>query len=186
MFNMITLLAAWAQGAVEEPSGVDLVLPETNELIAGIIAFAIVFLVVWIWVRPKMSAMLAARQEAITGQLNEAEKTKLEAQSLLDDYKKQLASAKDEANKIVDEAKQAADAVKSDTVTKAQAEAATIIGKARSEAAAERDRVAGQMRDEVMSLSMTLTSKVVGAGIDAATQKRLVEQFIDDVGEMDA
>ena len=30
----------------EEPEGIDLVIPEMNELIAGIIAFSIVFLVV--------------------------------------------------------------------------------------------------------------------------------------------
>jgi len=35
--------------AEEEPEGIDLILPETKELIAGIIAFAIVFLFVRLW-----------------------------------------------------------------------------------------------------------------------------------------
>ena len=52
----------------EEPEGIDLVIPEMNELIAGIIAFSIVFLVVWRWGRPAINRALEARQDAITGQ----------------------------------------------------------------------------------------------------------------------
>jgi len=190
MMKLFTLFAAWAEeGVVEEvhePSGIDLVLPEAAELYAGIVAFLIVFLAVWFLVRPKLTAMLEARQEAITGQLTQAEKAKQEAESLLTDYKQQLAQAKTEADKIVEGAKEAAETVKSDIVSKAEAEAAGIVSKARDDAAGEKDRVSAQLRDEVMSLSMAITEKVVAEGIDDAAQKRLVERFIDDVGELDA
>lgn len=187
MFNLLAQVAYWAAEEGEAPpEGIDLVIPEFEELVAGIIAFAIVFILIWWKVRPMIAETLAARQAAITGQLTEAEKAKREAETLLDDYKQQLASAKDEANKIVEDAKQAAEAVKSDITSKAETQAAGIVSKARDEAAAEKERVSGQLRDEVMSLSMALTQKVVSEGIDEATQKRLVEQFIDDVGELEA
>lgn len=187
---MIYLLAQVVYLAAEEgeapPEGIDLVIPAFEELIAGIIAFSIVFILVWWKVRPAIAETLAARQEAITGQLTEAEKAKQEAESLLKDYEQQLAQAKEQANKIVEDAKGAAESVKSDIVAKAEAEAAGLVSKARDEAAAEKERVSAQLRDEVMSLSMALTQKVVGAGIDESTQQRLVEQFIDDVGELEA
>jgi F-type H+-transporting ATPase subunit b len=186
---MFNLLAQVVYLAAEEgeapPEGIDLVLPATEELIAGIIAFTIVFILIWWKVRPMIAETLAARQEAITGQLTEAEKAKQEAQSLLHDYQQQLARAKDEANQIVEDAKDAAESVKSDIVAKAEAEAVGMVAKARDEAAAEKDRVSAQLRDEVMSLSMALTQKVVGTGIDESTQQRLVEQFIDEVGELE-
>ena len=186
MFNLLAQVAYWAAEEEAPPEGIDLVLPEFEELIAGIIAFAIVFILIWWKVRPAIAETLENRQEAITGQLTEAEKAKQEAQSLLDDYKQQLATAKQEANQIVDEARQDADRVKSDIVTRAETEAAEIVGKAREEAAAEKERVAGQLRDEVMTLSMALTQKVVAEGIDESTQQRLVEQFIDDVEDLEA
>lgn len=186
MFNLLAQVVYMAAEEAAPPEGIDLVIPAFEELVAGIIAFAIVFVLVWWKVRPAIAETLAARQEAITGQLTEAEKAKTEAESLLSDYKQQLASAKDEANKIVDGAKQAAETVKTDIVAKAEAEAAGIVAKAREEAASEKERVSGQIRDEVMSLSMALTKKVVAEGIDEATQKRLVERFIDDVGAMEA
>lgn len=186
MINLLAQVAFMAAEGATPPEGIDLVIPETEELIAGIIAFAIVFILIWWKVRPMIAATLAARQEAITGQLTEAEKAKTEAESLLDDYKQQLATAKDEANKIVEDAKQAAETVKSDIVAKAEAQAEGMVAKARDEAGAEKERVSAQLRDEVMSLSMALTQKVVADGIDESTQKRLVEQFIDDVGELEA
>lgn len=186
MFNLLAQVVYLAAEEAAPPEGIDLVIPAFEELVAGIIAFAIVFVLVWWKVRPAIAETLAARQEAITGQLTEAEKAKTEAQSLLDDYKQQLAAAKDEANKIVDGAKQAAEAMKTDIVAKAEAEASGIVAKARDEAAAEKERVSGQLRDEVMSLSMALTNKVVSEGLDEATQKRLVDRFIDDLGGLEA
>ena len=55
-------LAILAQEPEETSSNVSLVLPETNELIAGIVAFAIVFFFVWKWALPAINRTLEARQ----------------------------------------------------------------------------------------------------------------------------
>lgn len=187
---MLTLLTRIAYQAGEEvhdePSGLDLVLPEINELIAGVIAFAIVFIAVWVWLRPKISETLSARQEAITGQLTAAEATKHEAESLLMDYKQQLAKAREEANKIVEDARRSAEALRSDVVGKAEAEAETIVRKAREEAAGERARAAAAIRDEVAALSLDLARRVVTESVDAAAQKKLVDRYISELEELKA
>ncbi len=91
MIQFLAPLLRLAEDEVaKESSGIDLLLPETSELIAGFIAFSIIFVFVWKWVLPAANKVLAARQEAITGQLQEAEAAKQEAGSLLEDYKKQL------------------------------------------------------------------------------------------------
>lgn len=185
---MLNLLAQVVYLAAEEapPEGIDLVLPEIEELIAGIIAFSIVFVLIWWKVRPAIAETLAARQEAITGQLTEAETSKREAASLLDDYKNQLAQAKDEANTIVEDARQAADVLRTDLVGKAEAEAETIRGKARSDAGAEMERAAAQVKDQVATLSLELAQKVVAGSVDESAQRQLVERYIDDLGSLEA
>ncbi|HEX5630464.1 MAG TPA: F0F1 ATP synthase subunit B [Acidimicrobiia bacterium] len=187
MFNLLGRLLLQAGEVVEEPhtaepSGLDLVLPEINELIAGVIAFAIVFAVVWVWARPAIARTLAARQDAITGQLKAAESTKLEAESLLDDYRKQVAGARDEANRIVEEARRTAEALRAETATRAGTEAAEIVRKAREEAAGERDRAAAAIRAEVASLSLAVAEKAVVGAVDAKAQQKLVEQYIAELG----
>jgi F-type H+-transporting ATPase subunit b len=179
LFAQVLYLAA-----EDEPEGIDLILPATEELIAGVIAFAIVFLGFWFLVRPRMSTMLAARQQAITGKLEEAEKAKGEAESLLEDYKAQLAEARVQAGSIVDEARQQAETVRSEIVSRAEAEAAETVSKAREEAASERERAAGAMRDEVASLSLAIAKKVVGDSVDEKTQRSLVDRYIDELEDL--
>ena len=65
----ILALAEEAEAAVEESKGIDLLIPETSELIAGSLAFAIIFFFVWKWVLPAVNRTLEARREAITGQV---------------------------------------------------------------------------------------------------------------------
>lgn len=187
MIQFMVPLMILAQELVgeEESSGIDLLLPETSELIAGLIAFSIIFVFVWKWALPAAGAAITARQEAITGQLTEAEKAKQEAESLLEDYRQQLARAKGEANEIVDDARQTADALRTDLVGKAEAEAESIRGKAREDAAAEKDRAAGQIRDEIVSLSLELAQKVVAGSVDEAAQQTLVDRYIDDLGNLE-
>ena len=179
------LLAQEAETHVEEPQGIDLLIPETSELIAGILAFVIIFFFVWKWVLPAVNRTLEARREAITGQVTEAEKTRAEAESLLADYRKQLADARGEADKIVEAAKESAESVKGDIVAKATDEAAGITRKAREEAAAERDRAAAGIRGEIAALSVELAQRAVAGTVDEAAQAALVDRFLDELDGMD-
>lgn len=167
-----------------EPGGIKLLLPATSEMIAGLLAFAIIFIVVWKWVLPTIDKRLEARQQAITGQLMAAEATKVEAESLLTDYKKQVAGARDEANRIVDEARRTADSLRSETASRADAEAAEIVRKAREEAAGEKQRAAGAIRDEVAALSLAVAAKAVAGAVDAKAHQKLVEQYIAELGAL--
>jgi F-type H+-transporting ATPase subunit b len=179
---MLNLAQAVYLAAEDAPEGIDLILPATEELIAGIVAFAIVFLGFWFLIRPKMSAMLEARQQAITGQLTHAEEVKTEAESLLNDYRQQLAEARTEANRIVEEAREQAETVRSDIVTKAEAEADERRRRAEEEIAAERDRLAGALQVRFRDLSLEVAQKAVRESVDRETQQRLIDAAIDDIG----
>ena len=174
------LLAAEEEGG----GGIDLLLPATAELIAGIIAFAVVFFFIWKWAWPAINRSLETRQQAISGQLKEAETTKIEAQSLLDDYRSQLAEARGEANRIVEEARARAETVRSDLVAKAETDAGQIVAKAREEAANEKARALQEARREVADLSIDLAEKVVGENLDREAQHGLIERYLADLERM--
>jgi F-type H+-transporting ATPase subunit b len=186
MTNLLTaamLLAQEEGGGEEEASeGIDLLLPESSELIAGILAFTIIFFFVWKWVLPAINKTLEARQQAITGQLQEAEKAKQEAEGLLNDYQAQLAGARSEADQIIDDARQTAESVQSDLVAKAKADADEITQRAQADAAAERERLGADLREEVATLSLDVAEKVVASSIDQEGQRALVDRYIDDLG----
>ena len=167
---------------VEEPEGRDLLFPESSELIAGVIAFLIVFVVVWKFALPALNKTLEARQEAIVGQIRDAEKTKADAESLLADYKTQVEGAQGEANEIIEEARVTAESIRTDIVSRADTEAATLLDRARSDVATEKDRAAAALRQDVANLSLDMAEKVVAGALDRDAQAALVNQYLDDLG----
>ncbi len=175
------ILAAEESGDAES-GGIDLLLPAPEELIAGIIAFAIVFFFVWRWAVPALSKTLEARQREIAAEYESAEKAKVEAESLLTDYRGQLAGAKSEAEQIVSDARDAGDALKADIVARAESEAEQIKARAHDEVEAERARIAGDLRRQVADLSLDVAERVVGESIDADRQRQLVDRYIDELG----
>ncbi len=168
----------------EEGGGIDLLLPAPAELIAGIIAFAVVFFFMWKWAWPAINRSLENRQKAISGQLGEAEAAKVEAQSLLDDYRSQMADAKSEANRIVEEARAQAETLRSDLVSRAESEADQIVAKAREDAANEKARALQEARQEVADLSIDLAEKVVGENLDREAQRGLIDRYLTDLERM--
>ncbi len=166
----------------EESGGIDLLLPASEELFAGIIAFAIVFFFIWKWAIPALNKTLAARQEAIADELKAAEQAKVEAESLLNDYQAQVAGAKDEAAQIVADAREAGEAVKADIVSRAESEAASIKQRASDEVTAERSRVAEDLKRQVADLSIDVAERVVGSSLGADQQRELVDRYIDELG----
>ena len=78
--QFLTAMAVLAQED-ESSSNVALVLPESAELIAGIIAFSIVFFFVWKWAWPTINKTLEQRQAAIKGQIEQAESANVDAET---------------------------------------------------------------------------------------------------------
>jgi F-type H+-transporting ATPase subunit b len=167
-----------------ERSAVDLLLPAWPELVAGIIAFGIVFFFVRLWAWPAINRSLEARQAAITGKLSEAETAKAEAESLRADYERQVAEARDQGNRIIEEARRTAEQMKADLLARAQSEADALLAKAREDAAGEKSRALTAARQEVANLSIDLAEKVVGHNLDREAQLGLVERYLADLEKM--
>lgn len=180
-FSQVMFLAAEAE---EGGSGVNLILPDIDELIAGIVAFLIVFGFIWFKGRHWISRMLTARQEAVTGRLREAEEAKVEAETLLAERRKEVAGARDEANRIVEESRRSAEAIKADILAKAKAESDEVARRAREGIEADRERATEQVRDLVAVLSLELAQKVVAGSVDAGAQQALVNRYIDELEGM--
>ena len=170
------ILAASADGG--EVDGLALVLPAPAELVYGIIAFAIVFVVLRRLALPALGTMLDERRAAIEGKMEAADAAVAEAQQKQQQYEAQIGDAQSEANAIIEEARQQAERVRADVISKAEEEAAAIRERAQADAAGERERTVTQLRGEVSALSVELAEKIVGREIDASKHDQLVDQYI--------
>jgi F-type H+-transporting ATPase subunit b len=164
-----------------EGGGMDLLLPPLPELVTGIIAFVLVFGFIWKKAGPALNRLLEDRQRAISGQLAEAEKAKVEAESLLNDYRAQLSEAKEKGNEVIEEARTQAEQMKADIIARAEAQVAEIVAKARDDAQNERTRALADARRDVANLSIDLAERVVGENLDHDAQLGLVERYIAEL-----
>ena len=183
-WNLILATEEPAQISEEssESGGIDLLLPAPEELIAGLIAFIIIFFVVWKFALPALKETLEGLQEAVRSELRAAEVSKEEAASLLEDYRTQIAGANEEAAKIVAAERDAGEAVKADIVTRAEAEAEAIKVRAADDVVCERERVTDDLRRQVADLSISVAERVVTSNIDEDAQRVLVDRYIDELG----
>ena len=184
MKNFLLYLAQEEGGHAEEPSGLDLILPDAAELLWGAVCFAIVAIVLVRKVFPKLRETIEAREKTIQDALESAESSKEEAQGQLDEYKKQLAEARSEANRIIEEARQAAEQVGKDVKAKAQTEADAIVARAQEQIEAERNRTVQELQSSISDITIELAEKVVGRSLDGDTQREMVDAYIREVSDM--
>lgn len=159
-------------------------LPHTAEIIAGIIAFSLLYIVLRTKVTPMFEKAFALRTAAIEGGIEKAEKAQLAAADALSKYSNQLSKAQEEAQKIREEAKIQGLNIIEELRAKAQAEALRITEAATLQIESERQQAITSLRNEVGTLATELASKIIGEALDdQVRQSRIVDRFISDLEE---
>jgi F-type H+-transporting ATPase subunit b len=176
--HLAYLLAQEAEEA-HEPSPI---FPATNELVWGTIAFLILLFLMYRTVFPQVNKAFKDRRANIEGKLEQAERDREEAEGLLEQYRRRLRDAEDETQRILEEARSNAERVRRDLLAKAETDAGRELDRARQAIRAERDQAIRQLRNEVGTLAVELATRVVGDSLDRDRQLRLVDEYIDELG----
>jgi F-type H+-transporting ATPase subunit b len=158
------------------------ILPEGKEIVWAVVSFVIVFgLLAWkAW--PAIKKALKDREDRIRGDLERAEQARVEGESSLEEYRKQLAEARTEAAKIIEEARLAAEQVRQDRIAAIDSEIAEHRARAQEDIRLATERAMAELQGRVAELSIELAEKVVERNLDHDTQIRLIENYINQVG----
>jgi F-type H+-transporting ATPase subunit b len=162
----------------------NVLLPETNEILWGGSAFLIVLAGLSWLAFPALKKAMNARTERIRESIDEADKLKAEAASTLTQYQASVADAKTEAARIVDEARAAAETVRTDLIARAEAEANELKAKAREDIEAGKARAITELQAQVGDLTIALAEKVVERSLDDATNRQLIDNYINNLGNL--
>ncbi len=156
------------------------------QLIAGsclmIIAIFVLFLLMSYFLFEPAKKYLAARKERIHGDLESAASAKEEAESLKAEYEAKLKDIDKEAEEILRDAHQRALAAERQVVDEAKAEAERIREHARREAELEKQKVADDVKKEMIVLASMIAGKVVTSQIDTRVQDQLVRDALKEIG----
>nr|WP_190123383.1 F0F1 ATP synthase subunit B [Streptomyces inusitatus] len=157
-------------------------IPHLDELIIGLIAFAIVFFFLSKKLLPNINKVLEERREAIEGGIEKADEAKTEAESVLEQYKAQLAEARHEAARLRQEATEQGTAIIAEMKAEGQRQREEIIAAGHAQIEADRKAASAALRQDVGKLATDLAGKLVGESLeDHARQSRTIDRFLDEL-----
>jgi F-type H+-transporting ATPase subunit b len=127
--------------------------------------------------------IIADRQAEIDGLYADADKAKAEATAMEAEYKEKLSNAQATSERMVKEAMARGQSREEEIIRNANAEAAAILDKAAADIAQEKKKAINDAKDEISDLALAIAGKVVGKSLSGADQTKLVDEFIDGLGD---
>jgi len=126
---------------------------------------------------------LDKRKQSIADDIEAAEKEKSEAERLNNEYEEKLKNVDAEVEGILSDARQRALANENRIVADAREEAGKIIDNAHREANLEKQKVADEVKQEVINVAEAMAGKIVAASMSDADQRRLLDETLKGMGE---
>ncbi|MEA2213346.1 MAG: F-type H+-transporting ATPase subunit b [Solirubrobacteraceae bacterium] len=166
---------------IASSSGSFLISPNVGLMVWTLLLFGISLYVLAKVAFPRISAALEKRQHAIEESIDAAERTRMEADTLLSDYRARLREAREQAEEIIERARRAAEGLERDASEEAKARREQLMEQTRRDIETETRRAIQEIRREVADLTVLATEKVTRKTLTEEDQRRLVEETLAEL-----
>ena len=151
-------------------------------LLWTVITFVVLLLLLWKTAWKPIVEALDARAEKIRGDIDQADKSRQEAEKVLAEHKELMANAKDESAKIIAQGREEAEKVKAEIIEKAQTEAKDMAERVKKEIAMAKDSALAELKTEVVTISTEIASRIIEKDLKPEDQNALVEEALNKIG----
>jgi len=151
-------------------------------LVILVIGFALIALIVWRFIVPMIGGFLSERQKAIAEAANQVEETLRETEILRNDYWQRLEAIEEETERRMEEAVREAEALRERILAEARQNAEALVRRGEEEVARERAKALALLRTQFVEGVIRAAEHTAARSLDAAQQKRLVDEFVRNVG----
>ena len=127
--------------------------------------------------------VLKNRQDKIKNELDEAQTNMEQANALKAEYEEKLKDIEKEKQEILSEARKNALKNESEIIEKAKEEAARIMERAQTEAALEKQKLADDVKKEMITVASAMAGKVVAASMNTQIQEQLIDETLKEIGD---
>jgi F-type H+-transporting ATPase subunit b len=163
-------------------SGSFLITPSLGLMIWTLLVFVASMLLLRRFAFPAIRDALDRRQKSIEDAIDTAERTRVQADQLLAEYRERLTEARQQADEIVTRARRAAEEHEHEAIEAARERRESLLEQTKRDVEAETRRAIAEIRNEVTNLTILATEKVTRKTLNDDDQRRLVEEAI---GELD-
>jgi F-type H+-transporting ATPase subunit b len=158
-----------------------LVSPNVGLMVWTLVVFGISMWLLSRYAFPRISEALDRRQRAIEESIDASERTRREADQLLQEYRERLAEARGQADEIVSRARKTGESAQAEIVSEARAKREEMMEQTRRDIETETRRAIQQIRAEVADLTVLATEKVTRKSLDDADHRRLVDEALSEL-----
>ena len=147
-----------------------------------VVTFAILYLLMWRVVLPRIADLLQERQERMDDDLQKAEALKNEAAKVLAAYEKAMAEGREQAQATIREAMDRASASAADHQAKLAGQLAADGEAAEARINAARDEALANVRVAAVEVAQAATARLVGGEVAESEAESAVAAAIRDRG----
>ena len=127
--------------------------------------------------------IIVTRQEEIDSMYTQADTARETAEKLQSEYEEKLSQAAETSERLVKEATIRAQGREEEIIREANIRAEVILTKASADIAQEKKKALNDAKDEISVIALAIAGKVVGRELKADDQSKLVDSFIEELGE---
>ena len=153
-------------------------------IIVQAVGFLILLFILKKYLFGRISAMLKERSEGVKNEYTKIENDKVEAERLRIEYQRKLSEAEAEAVKRIQEAVNEGSRVSEEIIKRAKEEIEWMKVKAQEGIDQERKKALADIRNQVVTLSILASSRLIRQSISVQTAEKLVDDFIEEIGEL--
>ena len=179
--TFVSQIANLPLAAEGDSGGSFLVSPNLGLMIWTLLVFGITMYVLSKVAFPRIQEALDKRANQIRDSIDEAEKTRAEANEILAEYRSRLKEAREQADEIIVRARKTAETTTAEAADQGREKREELLAAARRDIEAETRRSLERIRKEVADLTVLTTEKVTRKSLDADDQKRLIDEALAEV-----
>ncbi len=155
------------------------------QILISLANLLIMFLIIKKFLYKPVKATLAKRQEELDAHYQAAETAEQDALRQKADWEAKMADAKAQADRIVDQATEQAKFRSDAMLEEAHQKAEALVQMAQTQAQLERRKAQEGIKREIVEVSGMLTEKMLEREINTEDHRKLIDSFIDQIGESD-
>lgn len=155
---------------------------DPHVIAAQIIGFVLLWILLAKFLFKPVMGLMDSRQQDIKSVYDNAEAERVKAEEFRADYEKRLAGIEAEARTRIQTAVREAENTKDEIVADARTRAEDVLRRGQEDLAREREKILAQLREEVVNISLSAASKIIGESLDDTRHRKLVNDFVDKIG----
>jgi F-type H+-transporting ATPase subunit b len=148
-------------------------------------SFLLLLVILYFAAFKRIGGVLEERRSRIEQGLRDADQARLEREQAAAERLAVLASARQEAEEILSRAQRVADENRERDLAETRAHVEQMRERAAADIVTEKERAIAEVRGEVAELALAAAARVVGETMNNARERRLVEEFLGQVGGAD-